>query len=454
MSPKPPSGAQIGGNDYPRQQVRTRAVLAAVIGNFMEWFDFAVYGVFATNIGRVFFPSENETASLLSSLAVFGVAFFMRPVGGAILGSIGDRLGRRNALSLAIILMTVATTLIALVPSYATIGVAAPVLLVLLRCVQGISTGGEWTSSSAFVVENAPAHRRGLWASSISATAALGTFVGAVAALTVNSTMSEAAVDSWGWRIPFLAAAPLGIVGFYLRRKLTDTPVYEAMREQKRLARSPLRQAGRRNVKLIMLAFAFSSITGVGFYYLATFIVNYLSETVGFDRADALLISIVGLGFYALMCPVMGLLSDVWGRRKPVKLIGCAILVVLSVPAFLLMSQGGVGTFVGLFLLGIGEAMVNVMTVVLLVELFPPETRVTAGAIGYNIGLGYVAGMAPLIAAALVAATGIAVSPAWFLGGIALLSGIVLAIYLPETSKRSLTGNYENTAEPVASEAR
>lgn len=430
--------------------IRRKAAAATGTGNFMEWFDFAVYGFVATSIGRVFFPTESPTISLLSALAVFGVAFFFRPLGGLILGWVGDRFGRRPALATTILVMGVATTLIAVLPTYATIGVAAPILLVILRCVQGLSAGGEWTSSSAFLVEQAPQHRRGLFASVITTTAALGGLGGGVLGLILSLSMSSEALDAWGWRIPFLVAAPLTAVGLYLRLKLDETPAFQQLRREQRVSKAPLRRATTKNWTQIGLVLAAASVMGLGYYYLVTFAVNFLSESAGFSRTGAFVLTAIGLAIYASICPFAGLLSDRFGRR-PIMLAGCVGFVVLGIPAFALMGQGVVAlALIGLILLGLCEALANVTTVVTLVELFPPSTRVSGSAIGYNLGLAFIAGPGPFIAAALVAATGLSISPAFYLCAVALVASIVLFRYLPETGRTPLAADEPlSTSQPT-----
>lgn len=430
---------------------RRRLITATAVGNFMEWFDFAVYGFFATTIGRVFFPSDDPTTSLLASLAVFGVAFLFRPLGAVVFGTLGDRAGRRTALSAAIIVMSVSTALIAALPSYAAVGVLAPVLLVALRSIQGLSVGGEWTGAGTFLVEYAPPGRRGRWSSLISATAALGFVAGSVIALALNTWLSTEALDSWGWRLPFLAAAPLGVAGLYMRLKLEDTPVFRELRETDRVARSPLRRTGRQNTKEIGLTFVISGMAGLGIYYLATYMVNHLSETAGFARTQATLITAGGLFVYALLCPLAGVLSDRIGRR-PTYILGCLGHLVLAVPIFLLTGLENVAVaFLALCIFGFSQAALNVMSSVVVIELFPPATRLTGTSIGHNLGLAVVSGSGPLVAAWLVSVTGASIAPAIYLAALALLAGLILFRYLPETSTKSLAAAEEPTvAEPAA----
>ncbi|MQA83853.1 MAG: MFS transporter [Streptosporangiales bacterium] len=432
----------------PVDSIRGRIMTATVVGNYMEWFDFAVYGFFATTIGRVFFPATNETTSLLASLAVFGVAFLFRPLGAVLFGTLGDRAGRRAALSAAIIVMSVSTTLIAALPSYATVGLLAPILLVVLRSIQGLSVGGEWTGAGTYLVEYAPAGRRGRWASLISATAALGFMTGSLIALGLNSWLTPEALEAWGWRVPFLVAAPLGVAGLYVRLKLQDTPVFRELEQADRVAKSPLRSVGRNNTKEVGLAFIISGLAGLGVYYLATYMVNYLSETAGFVPTRAILITAGGLLVYALLCPLAGMLSDRIGRR-PTYLLGCLGHLVFAVPIFLLLGiENAAVAFLGLCVFGLSQAALNVMSSVVVVELFPAATRLTGTSVGHNLGLAVVSGSGPLVAAWLVSVTGASIAPAIYLAVLALLGGLILFRYLPETLRTSL-GEEPTVAEPA-----
>jgi MHS family proline/betaine transporter-like MFS transporter len=431
-------------------RIRHRAALAAGIGNFMEWFDFAVYGFFAPTMGKVFFPNSSPTVGLLSSLAVFGVAFFFRPIGGLVLGSLGDRRGRRFTLSVSVVMMGATTTLIAALPSYHAVGVLAPVLLVVLRCLQGFSAGGEWTGSSAFLLEMTPAHRRGLYGSVISATAALATVAGSFVALLVQSLVSTQSMLSWGWRLPFLIAAPLALVGLYVRLKLDETPVFTELKKLGKVSDKPLRSAGKRNLKPVLLTLAIAAVQGLGFYYLATYVVNYLSQTVHLSRTSSLVLSAIGLTVYMALCPVAGAISDRFGRRR-VNLAGSIGYIVLGLPAFVLMGQGGVApVLIGMLLLIVPQSLVSVTTVVMLVELFPAATRSSGSATGFNIALAFVAGPGPFVASAIASATGSSVWPASYMVLVALVATVFLVKFLPETAGRHIGAD-----EPaVALEAR
>jgi len=422
---------------------RARTAVAVGVGNFMEWFDFAIYGFFAALIGQVFFPAgTSPVVALLSSFSVFAVGFLMRPLGALLLGPIGDKHGRRTALVVSVVLMGTATFLIGVLPSFASIGVAAPILLVVLRCAQGVAAGGEWTGSAAYLVESAPANRRGLYGSLISGTAALAFIIGSFVALWINSALDPATVHSWGWRIPFLLALPLALVGLYIRMRLGDTPVFESLQENEEIAEAPLKRSGdRRNLFAILLTFAFSSVSGLGIYYLATYLNNHFTNALGFTRPTALLLSGVGLFVYMLLCPLAGMISDRVGRKLP-NVLGTAGFILLSVPAFLLFDTASPALVIfGVVLIGICQALCSVTNVVLLVELFPAATRSSGSALGYNLGLALIAGPGPLVATALVGVTGSAVSPAWYLVAVSAIALPVLIRWLPETFRSDITAN-------------
>ncbi|TDV11113.1 MFS transporter [Paraburkholderia caballeronis] len=419
---------------------RKRAVIATLIGNFMEWFDFAVYGFVAVNIGHAFFPAGNTTAALLSSLAVFGIAFLLRPIGGMVLGVIGDRVGRRESLAIAIIIMSTSTFVLAILPTYQHIGMWATVALVLTRCVQGMSVGGEWMGAGTFIVEYSPANRRGLSASVISATAAFGVAAGSLVVFAISSYLDAPTFDAWGWRIPFVLAVPVGLVGLYMRLKLEDTPVFEEIKARSagNVQKAPFLASLKEDIRMIGIAFSFASITGLGFYYFVTYMVNYLPVTGHLGRTESVMVSGASLVLYGLFCPLAGWLSDLIGRRKTF-LIGIFGHMAFGIPVFFMLSSGSIGiAFVGLVIFASFQALINVMNTVVVVELFPPRTRMTSGALALNLGAGPVAGTGPLIAAALVASTGIAISPAFYLCAIALVTFVILYFALPETSQRSL----------------
>ncbi|MBI0330050.1 MFS transporter [Burkholderia plantarii] len=412
--------------------------LAVGIGNFMEWFDFAIYGYFATIIGRTFFPSAAPGISLLSALAVFAVGFLARPVGALVLGPIGDRLGRRAVLIATVFGMGASTTLIGLLPGYATLGLAAPALLVALRFLQGMMVGGEWSSAGIYIVESAPRHRRALAASVITGTAGAAFLIGTCLAAVLSMLLSEADLAAWGWRLPFVASIFMTMVALYIRRRLGDTPVYEAVRRKRAGGGVEAVPRGER-MRAMVTTFAFSALFGVSLYYFITYANNHLTQTVGLTKTASLWLCSLALVLYTLFQPLVGCLSDRVGRR-PLVLAAALGLALLAYPVFLLLNTGNeLLILLGLVVLAALVAVTAVMDVVLLVEVFPASIRSSSAAIGHNLALAVLAGPGPFIAAALIRWTCDPNLPAWYLAGISLICFVVLFFTLPETKERDIT---------------
>ena len=309
-----------------------RVVAAGMIGNVLEWYDFAIYGYFATAIGSHFFPHQDPVAQLLSAFGVFAVGYMMRPVGGVIIGHIGDRFGRRAALTFSVAAMAIPTFLIGLLPSYATLGLFAPIALTLLRMVQGLSVGGEYTSSMVFLVEHAPHGRRGLMGALISCGACGGILLGSAVGATFAATMSTAALEEWGWRIPFLLGLLVGIAGYLLRRHVQETVPTE------RRKRAPIVETLQDHWRLVLGLAGLSVFNAVGFYVSFVYLVSWLQMADGIAPARALEINSISM---AVLLPVMivtGLLNDRFGR-KPFLLLAVILGFVGAVPLFWLLHD-------------------------------------------------------------------------------------------------------------------
>jgi MHS family proline/betaine transporter-like MFS transporter len=419
------------------EQTVLRAITGASIGNLVEWFDFAVYGYLATYIAANFFPSNNPTASLLSTFAVFAAAFFVRPLGGIFFGPLGDRIGRQRVLATVIILMSLATFAIGLLPTYATIGVLAPILLVVARLVQGFSAGGEFGGGATFLAEYSPDDRRGFLVSWLEFSTLIGFILGSGVVLVLNSSLGEDAMTAWGWRIPFLIAGPLGAVGLYIRLRLEDTPEFRALESTGEVSQSPLRESITQNWKQILQVGGLVIIQNVGFYVVLVYMQTYITEQLEYSSTSASLSTLFTLLVAMVLIPPLGALSDRVGR-KPLLMASCVGFAVLAYPLFLLLNAGSLVTAILAHVaLGVLLALYISTSVAALTELFPTRVRYGGFSIGYNISVAIFGGSAPYIAVYLIDATGSSLSPAFYVifGAVATL---LTVLTIPETAGTDL----------------
>lgn len=419
-----------GQPDAVRQDVSPamlrRATVGATIGSVVEWFDVAVYGYLAATIGAVFFPSDDPTASLLSSFAVFAVAFAVRPLGGVFFGILGDRVGRKKTLAWVIILVSVATLSIGLLPGYATIGVAAPILLVVARLLQGFSAGGEMGGASAFVLEHAPRHRRGYLVAWVEMGCILGFLLGSVVVLLLNLAMTSDQLQDWGWRIPFLLAAPLGLIGLYIRTRLEETPEFAALLASGRTAKNPLLESIRNHWPAILRTAGYALFQNVALYVILTFLPSYQSETLGHSTLLASVSSVISMVVVCALIPPFGAWSDRIGRR-PVLGASCVLAIVLSYPLFVLMGQGSdVLVIVSHAGLGLILAMFLGPTLAAMNEMFTARVRYGGFSLGYNISVSAFGGTAPFIVVWAIDRTGQEVAPAYYVIAAAVVTAIVV----------------------------
>lgn len=414
-----------------------RAVRGASVGNTVEWFDFAIYGFLATYVAKKFFPAGDDTAALLNTFAIFAAAFFMRPLGGFFFGPLGDRIGRQKVLALVILLMSGSTLAIGLVPSYDTIGVFAPLLLLLLRCLQGFSAGGEYGSGACFLAEYAPDRHRGFVVAFLVWSVVVGFLLGSVTVTLLEAVLSESAMDAYGWRIPFLLAGVLGGIGLYIRLKLGDTPEFEELRDSGEVSTSPLKDAVTTAWKPILQIAGLVVIHNVGFYLVYTFLPSYFTKTLGFSKTDAFIsitvASVVGL---VLILP-MGALSDRVGR-KPLLIAGAVGFAVLAYPLFLLLTSGSFAAAVaGHAGLAALEAVFVSTSLAAGAELFATKVRSSGYSIGYNTSVALFGGTAPYVATWLTDRTGNSLAPAYYVIVAAVIS-LATVLTMRETARRPL----------------
>jgi len=418
-------------------QVLRRAVRGAAIGNTVEWYDFAIYGFLATYIADKFFPSGDETAALLNTFAIFAAAFFMRPLGGFFFGPLADRIGRQRVLALVILLMSASTLAIGLVPSYDTIGVFAPILLLFLRCLQGFSAGGEYGSGACFLAEYASDKNRGFVVSFLVWSVVVGFLLGSLTVTGLETVLSESAMDSYGWRIPFLIAGVLGGVGLYIRLRLGDTPDFERLREEGDVASSPLREAITTSWRPILQIIGLVVIHNVGFYIVFTYLPTYFTKTLEFTKTDAF-VSITVASLVALvLIPPLGALSDRIGR-KPLLISGAVGFAVFAYPLFLLLNAGSlvaaIAAHAGLAAI---ESVFVSASLAAAAELFATRVRSSAYSIGYNVSVAIFGGTAPYVATWLVARTDNEIAPAYYVIVAAVVS-LATVLTMRETAARPL----------------
>lgn len=424
--------------------VLRRTIAGTVVGNLMEWYDIGVYGYVAVIIGRMFLPDGSPAAQSLFSLGVFAVTFIARPLGGVVLGQLGDRMGRQRILAFTLLMMASATFLIGVLPDHSVIGAWAPILLIVLKLIQGFSTGGEYAGATTFITEYAPDRHRGFVAALLDLGSYMGFAVGAAFVSVLQLNLSSSFMDGWGWRIPFMVALPLGVIALYFRTRIEDTPAFRASQE------AEAQQAGsggprgvgqllRSFHREIILAIAIVAAANTAGYALTSYMPTYLTTTLHYDPVHGNLLTLPVLVVMSLSIPAVGALSDRVGRRR-VLLIASIMGIVLPIPAFLLMMHGAVwSTLVGLATLAVPVAFYVSNIASALPALFPTSSRYGGMGIAYNIAVAVFAGTAPFVMEALVTATGLAVAPAFWVI-LTSIAGFVAVLFLRESARRPMPG--------------
>ncbi|MFC5747244.1 MFS transporter [Actinomadura rugatobispora] len=402
-----------------------RSLIASSIGNLLEWYDFAAYGYMAVVMGSLFFPSGSEATSLLLSFATFGVAFAIRPLGGAIIGPLGDKIGRRTVLCIVVLGISAATFAMGLLPTYASIGIVAPILLVLLRMVQGFCAGGEVGGAITFVAEAAPTARRGYYASWIQSSAVLGFFLGLSTPTVLSAVLPGDALESWAWRVPFLVAGPLGLIGLYIRLKLEETPNFKELEESGKVADSVTREVFGRSWGNIFLAAGIGIPLQMGYFMILTYVPSYLKTALDYSSTTAYFATGTAIVADLLVIPFAAVLSDRVGR-KPGMLVAAIAFVVGAVPLFMMIQGGGIPAFVALGILGALHGVYLGFCGAALAEIFATRNRYGGLSVGHNIGAAVFGGATPFMATFLVDRTGNNLMPAFLILGCCLLSLVAI----------------------------
>jgi MHS family proline/betaine transporter-like MFS transporter len=420
-----------------------RGIIAGVVGNMLEWYDFALFGFFAAQIGAHFFPATNPTASLLAAYGTFAAGFLMRPIGGAFFGWIGDKFGRKQALLWSVLAMALPSFAIGLLPSEATIGLAAPVLLLIFRLLQGLAVGGEYMASSVFLVEGALPGKRGLMGAWSPFGCFAGTLLGSAAGLIVNTTLSPNEVMAYGWRVPFLFGLLVALGGIVIRRNFVEKVPHQPP------AKSPLGESFRNHWRTIVHLILLVAGLSVGFYTTFVYSATWLKQVAGVSAKTMFEINTIAMAVSLGAVLLAGALSDRFGRR-PVIAVVSGLLMVLSYPLMSLMTGGQwIAVFAGQLVLSLLVSAASGVLAATMAELAPWRVRCTVLSISYNFGVALLGGTTPLVAAWLVSKTGFTLAPAVYMAVAGGLS-FVGALMLPKTMPHRLTTEFQSVRAPKA----
>lgn len=415
---------------------RRRAITATILGNGFEWFDFMVYGFFAITIGQLFFPTGNELTSLLLSVATFGVGFVVRPVGGILIGMYSDRVGRKAALSLTILLMAGGTALIGIAPTYEQIGIGAPILIIIARLMQGFSAGGEMGSATAFLTEHAPANQKGYYASWIQSSIGFAVVLGAVAGTVLTLWLTPEEVKAWGWRIPFLLGILIGPIGFYIRSNVDETPAFLATTEK---VKKPFSEVLSNFPRETFTTFSMVILWTVCIYVLLFYMPTYAVKTLKMPQSMSFIAGVVGGLIITVLSPFVGALSDRMGRKKILALSSGGILL-LAYPMFSLVVSAPTQTNLIIFQSVFGILIAGYTGPILAAfsEIFPTRVLSTGLSVAYNIAVMTFGGFASLILTWLIATTGSAMAPALYVIAAAAVSFAGVTLGFRDRAKPSL----------------
>lgn len=417
-----------------------KVVTGSAAGTLVEWFDFALFGYMAFYIASNFFPSEDRVAGLLATFAVFLVSFILRPIGGVYFGKLGDKLGRKKILALTVLLMSGSTAAIGFIPSYDSIGIWAPILLVLARVIQGLSAGGEYTGATIYTVEHSPQNKRNSYSWTMVATTFVAFALAAGLSAVLVNVLGEENMMSWGWRIVFLIAIPMGGVAFYIRGHLEESPEFEMMRQSKKDhgSYSTMQVLKTEGVNVIKLS-GVVALYALSFYIFSTYMNSFLKGVIGLSSGTALTASLLSLLFAACITPFAGIISDKIGRRKTL-LFACIWHVVLVIPAYMLVANGAnfISALIGMMILGVGVAVIGSVVAVQLSEMFSTDMRYTASGMCYNFSFALFGGTAPYVATWMTANTANVLSPAIYVTAVALFVTAWVFFFIPETANKPL----------------
>lgn len=416
---------------------RRAIIVAGIIGNIMEWYDFALYGYLAGIISQLFFPNDTRWLSLLSAYGIFAVGFIMRPIGSAIFGWLGDTIGRSRTMFISVVVMTIPTFILGLLPTYANIGILAPVLLVILRLMQGLSVGGEFSSSVTYLVETSPPSKRGVSGSWSNVGSGIGMLMGSLMVAATTSLFGQDILNSWGWRIPFLFGGVLGVAAMLLRKNLPKSEHFQTHSKSKEDS-SPVKEAFSKNRKEVFQGMLFASGYGAIYYLAMVYLPTWLNEYIGYPISSAMRINAVATGSLVVLIPAMAWLSDRYIRRTHFSAIAVGAFALISIPLFFWLKGGSLAAvIVTQMSFAFLVSVISGVTPTIFVELFPERDRLSGYSISFNVGMGVVGGSTPMVVTWLISKTGLLWFPAIY-----LLIGSVMAfaalIWMKDRSREPL----------------
>ncbi len=410
-------------------KINRKVIISGMLGNGLEWYDFALYGHMAFIISKLFFPNTDPVVALLATYGTFAAGFIARPFGAMMFGVIGDKFGRRTALAIAILLMAIPTGLIGVLPTYAQWGVAAPICLLIIRILQGLSMGGEFSGAITYMVEHSPKNRRAISGSAAMASLVMGFLLGSIVTTAFTTMLSVEDFESWGWRIPFLLGIIVGVVGFYIRSHCEESPVYETAKEGGTLSKRPIRDAFVKYPSNMLQAFTIYLFVTMPFYMLSIYFITFTTKQLEQPYGDSLLINTCTMLAMLVTIPISAMISDRIGRKK-VLVAAIVLMMIVVYPAFLLMHDHGNfnSILLGQVMLGLVLGIYLAPVPALLVECFPTSVRYTGMSLSYNL-CAILGGLIPMASTWLIATTGNNDSIMYIIITSGVLSLIGLATY-------------------------
>ena len=430
----------VNANQLPIKNLR-KSVIAGSIGVLVHWFDWALYAYMASTIALVFFPAQDATASLLAVFGVFAVSFIVRPLGAFLFGELGDRFGRKKTLSIVILLMAGSSLAIGFLPGFVTIGIWAPILLLVARVIQGLAAGGEFGSAATFLAEYSPRKYRGFGVSWLEVGALLGFLLASLVAYLMSLAFTAETLVDWAWRIPFFIAGPLGLIGFYIRQHIEDTPEFQVLESSEQVSKSPTKDVLQNNLKQLFQMIGIQMMMQVTFYIVLVYLLTYQEVELGISAQNAALFSVLASLIGVFIVPLAGIASDFIGR-KPIMILSAILTIALAWPMFGVMGEDFNLNLIATVALGAVLALQLGVHAVQAAEMFPTRNRQTALSIGYSIVSACFSGTVPYVMTYFIAKTGNIMMPAYYLILVGVI-GLIAALTIPETKGTELLSSEE-----------